>query len=369
VDKVNKMLLGRHMPEHLQRKHHKTNSKVLTHSKGITHSKGMIEVQFNWIFVLIAGFIIFLFIISIIMSQKKHADDLLNIELIQKITTTIRSKQQLSNTYSEVSIPDLKIYFSCDDEIKTADFRIEGSPVREPLNLEILFAQKTLSGNMLYIWTQDFSIPFTVTRFMYITSPAQLFVIYDTNQEPEKTYADMVYNDLPANITKVHASNSDLVTKISGYKNYKIICFNSKCPIANTYSFINITPSTSGLYTYGNVTFHKAPSINQRIGYISSAGLFGAIFSDDATYYECQMNRSFRQFEVKRALQYQRLLLLQPEIQANNSACNDALAKPIDTLRLMNNYNLANTGNIYLNIVNLQINNKDLGVKGCPQVY
>ena len=50
--------------------------------KHLRHSKtGMVEVQFNWIFVMIAGFVIFLFIISIIMSQKKHADDLLNIDL------------------------------------------------------------------------------------------------------------------------------------------------------------------------------------------------------------------------------------------------------------------------------------------------
>jgi hypothetical protein len=334
--------------------------------------KGMIEVQFNWIFVLIAGMVIFLFIISIIMSQKKHADNILNIDLEQKITTTIKGKQQLSNTYSEVSIPTLKLNFDCDNETNNANFRLEDSQSREPLNLEILFASKTLSGDELQIWTKDFSIPFTVTRFMYITNPKQIFIVYNTTPVDTtiNSYAARIYNDLSSNLSKKYASSaSDLATKLSGYKNYKIICFNNVCPLPATYSFINITPSSSGLYTYGNVTFHKAPNKNSNIMYITEAGLFGAIFSDDAEYYDCQMKRALQQFEIKRSLHYQRVLIMLPDVAANNSFCEKVLTLPIDTLNNMKGYKLNDSKYLYDGIIKLTVNNKELGINGCPQIY
>ena len=96
--------------------------------------KGIIEVQFNWIFVIIVGFILFLFIISIVLSQRKHSDAVLNAEIVQQLAATIKGKQQLSNTYNEIDIPSTNIYLSCDGDTGISDLRIEGSS-RETLPL------------------------------------------------------------------------------------------------------------------------------------------------------------------------------------------------------------------------------------------
>lgn len=351
----------------------KTRQCCINQSRMMRNTRAIIEVQFNWIFVLIAGMVIFLFIISLIMSQKKHAEELINIDLVKKITTTLRGKQQLSNTYNEVDIPDIKIYFNCDNETDTAEFRLEGSPMRERLPLEIIFASESFSSNMMQIWTQDFSVPFTVTRFMYISNPSQIFIIYappSNPPSPSSAYAMMLFKELPANITKKEADNvADIGALSSGFSTVKIICFGNDCSSLNSYDHIRVDPSSKGLFSYGKVVFHKKPSINNNMTYITAAGLFGAIFSDDAEYYDCQMKRALSQFEIKRSLQYQRLLMIQPEIHANNSECEPVLASPLLTLKDLGGYGLNDSAYIYAGMMKLEINNKDLVFKGCPLVY
>ena len=56
--------------------------------------KGQVEVQFNWIFVLIVGVIILSFFVAMAMSQKKSAEQGLNAIIMKRMQTALNGVQQ-----------------------------------------------------------------------------------------------------------------------------------------------------------------------------------------------------------------------------------------------------------------------------------
>lgn len=327
--------------------------------------RGIIEVQFNWIFVLIAGFIIFLFILSIVFFQQKNANDKLSIELSGKIGTSLRGKEQLPNTYNEISIPRSTINFYCDEDLQ-ATFKIDGSSTREQLPVEIIFSDNSVSSNTLQVWTQDFDLPFIVTRFMYLSTPQNAIIIY--HDDSTLDYAKNIYSDLPSNTTKILADSSDISQKISNYANYKIVCFNSICPPGHDY--LKISPNNANMYSYGNLEFHKngVSNAGSSSHYLTSASLFGAIFSNDKDYYECEMNRAFSQFEIKKSLHEVRLNILQSELSGLECA-NVIFGAQASLSEAVNGMNLGNVSQLYLYSQHLTVSNSDLQFKACPLVY
>lgn len=333
--------------------------------------KSVIEVQFNWIFVLIAGTVIFVFIISLILSQKKDIDTQISQDVLKQLATNIKGKQQLSDTFSQMETPSTTFTFTCDPNDLTADFKISGSQ-RESLPLEIIFAPREFNTQKLNIWTLDFAMPFTVTRFIYIAPPNMIFVIYNSSAttEQNQAYARVIYNRLPSNITKKYASTiAELENAIRRFKNYRIICFND-CPPPVNYKFISIYPLGNDIFSYGKVRYNNlAQDVNNVPYYIGEASLFGAIFSQDENYYKCEMARAFKQFEIKRSLYHERVVLLQSDLQSINPQCIPVFALPLSTLRNMQNKKLNDTEHLYELSNLLKRDNNDLIFKGCPLIY
>ena len=252
------------------------------------NKKAAIEIQFNWIFVAIAGFVIFLFIIGIAVKNARDSEQKLSQDLISQIVASIKGKQQLSDAFTSIDIPKTNIQFSCDKDTDLAYIRIAQSQ-RQNLPVEIIFAPSSLDTDKLLLSTEDFSIPFTVTRFVYITSPETAFIVYYKAGGDLK--AEAFFNALPSNITKVEATGSNLANKIASFKNFKIICF-EECPTGKDY--IQIIPNNPDIFSYGQINFHKGTS-NKVTQYVTKASLLAAIYSDNKEYYECQMDRAFKQ--------------------------------------------------------------------------
>jgi hypothetical protein len=222
---------------------------------------------------------------------------------------------------------------------------------------------------MLNIWTLDFSAPFIVTRFIYLAPPNMIFIIYNSTPDSQ-TYARAIYNELPSNITKKYAwTKTDVDNAITGYTYYKIICFN-ECPVAtppNKYSIVSIRPSIEGLFTYGKINYTAVATDLGNLNYIGKASLFGAIFSDNAGYYKCQMDRSFKQFRIKATLQTERLLLLQNALGTTD--CSAILTSPLATLTEIRYMGLINASDLYVHSIELKNQNTDMTFKGCPLIY
>jgi len=350
------------------------------------HHKGIIDVQFNWIFVMIAGFVMFLFIISIVFAQKRSADTQAGISAANQINTLIKGKQQTANVYSEITIPLEKVNFQCDAAYDTFTFKIENAQPT-PLQTEIIFAPQNLATNKIIIWSQAFTVGFPVSVFTYISTDKSMILIYN---DSESTYASQIYADLPNNISRRQISDPTEISAYNSYDHVKIICFEgSGCPPAN-YEYMRIIPGSSttggvtapisnmqvGLYDYGTVIFHKKgstlpDSALQTTYYITESGLYGAIFSDNVGFYNCQMSRALKQFEVKRSLVESRLLLLQNVLEPDSEcrvATNTTLELEIKDMRNPV-LNADNVSSLYINSKYLDARNTDLQLSSCPQIY
>jgi len=334
-------------------------------------------VQFNWIFVLVAGFVIFLFIISIIFSQKHAADRQSSISAMNQITTILKSKQQTSDVYSETIIPSTTMTFTCDEDTGIFNYKISDSE-RTDLPTAILFAPAELSTNKLLIWSQAFNTGFPVSVFTYLTTSDSVIIIYynsqdtSTNPDPQiQGYASTIFDDLPSNITKTMSTK---LHDYDGYKHEKIVCIEGDCPSQNGASggkdYMMITPGDNGLYNYGNVTFYKNGHIDEKLPYFTKAGLYGAIFSYSPQYYNCQMSRALKQFEFKRSLVEKRLNLLYTDI--DNNDCKTTIRVALDRAVIPMSNATLNSDNVTFmddTMKNLDSWNTDLTLSSCPKIY
>jgi len=350
------------------------NVKNIIQRRKICNRKGVIDVQFNWIFVMIAGFVIFLFIISIVFAQKKNADTQAGFTAISQITALLQGKQQTPNVYSEISLPRTNMNFKCDESTEYFTFKIENGE-RTPLPTEILFAPEDLSTNKIMVWSQAFDLGFPVNIFTYITTADSIILIYNTTSSSD---AAQVYNNLPSNVTKKYVSNDVDIARYKGYARTRIICFadtDVDCPTAAKYDYMIITPSPgSGLYDYGNVTFHTKPvvidKLSQTVPYITKSGLYGAIFSDNPQYYNCQMSRALKQFEVKRSLVDSRLTLIQDALPDGDCKTTINASLDFEIYNMRNpSLNQDNMTSLNKNSKYLDTSNTNLILDSCPKIY
>jgi len=338
------------------------------------NKKGVIEVQFNWIFILIAGFVIFIFIIGIIFSQKSNAEKQSTIQISNQIITLLKGKQQTADVYSEINFPHASINFRCEmiENASYFSFKIDGSD-RVVLPTEVIFAPKDITTDKLIVWTQAFNLGFPINIFSYITtSDIIILIINDSNTDTY--YAKELSENIPSNITHHVIDMTDLNNYVSN-KNKKVVCFADNCnniPIG--YDYIEITPSSyqSDLFSYGNITFRKSGlSVTpEPLPYIAKAGLLGAIFSDTKDYYYCQMSRAMNHYEIKRDLTERRLVMIQNDTSNNNckQKINITLVqniKPYENII----FNYINITSLYKNTIDLDIRNSDLTLSSCPKLY
>jgi len=361
-----------------------TNSKFLMtlirHNKH--NRKGVVDVQFNWIFVMIAGFVIFLFIISIALSQKHNAENQMSIDVMNQITTLLNGKQQTPNMYSEISFTRADVVFTCDPSFNLFSFKIANAqPIMLPVDM--IFAPKQVNTNKLLVWSQPFTLGFPVGVFTYVTTPDAIILIY--NKSATSTYANELFTDL--NITS--NISHEYMTDENDYSNFArrtIVCFNddanppsNSCPIAQNYDYIKISPaapassSVTSLFDYGTVTFHKKGSTNadKSSPYITKAGLYGAIFSNSNDFYKCQMSRALTQFEIKRELMQTRMILIQNDLP-DESDCRVTINETLESeIMSMQNPVLSpiDITNLYTQSNQLDIKNTYLALYSCPKLY
>jgi len=357
--------------------------------RSLRNNKGIVDVQFNWIFVMIAGFVIFLFIISIVLSQKKNSDEKLTISSLNQITTILKGKEQSPDIYSEITIPSTTLDFACDpDNSDTFSFKITDSS-RSSLPLDIIFSKKELTGSKLQMWTQEFDTAFPVSVFSYITTNDNVLLIYtDPTNALYKNYAVQIYNDIPGNISRFIINNPAQIDDYKGYQKIRIICFEnfgnscaSSSGIAlhasSKIDYMEIIPdgSTNELYGYGEIRFgsYSTPaSLNsQEVPYIGKASMFGAIFSEDVNYYTCQMKRASTQYQIRSRLVGERLKLIYNDLDSGfcKDTINAAIIIEIQPMTTANFIEAKNVSMIYSKSRDLEVRNTDLTLGSCPKIY
>ncbi|MFH1589470.1 MAG: hypothetical protein ABIB43_02800 [archaeon] len=319
--------------------------------------KGQISLQFNWIFVFIVGAVILMFFITIIKAQTGEADIEMAGTLMQNLDTIVKTSDPGDSNVKSEPIPGVTIKFVCESDISFYDVR---NGVRKDLPYDIMFSQAELKGDKLMVWAENWEVPFKIAQFQYLTTNKALFMIVD-----DEKFARTLYNELPSNISKKLIQPSTPID-YSGYDYYKVIQFkgreNTKIP-----DFMNVlTIETTNLDSYGTLKF-KDKGIEKTSQFLKKESLFGAIFSEDFTFYECTMSKAFDRLEILMELNKRRIQKLNDENFSTSCFYYSTISKFDNIIR---DADLDKSGSIYQSQDSIASDNRKLMKgKSCPLIY
>ncbi len=331
--------------------------------------RAAIGIQFNWVFVLIAGGIFLVMITSVIMTQKSSSNQEISAKLIQKLNSYFKIEQE-SNVFREIKTYQTNIDFRCTEE-GVSDYRTSFG-ISQQTPVEPIFAPGTLRGQTLYLWTMDWKAPFKIMSFSLVSNPRTVFYFY--NDTDNKDIVRKIINEFPKNLSRnisyKAGKNPDIDLKETNYDNYKVIYLNYEPGSNINYPYIKITIENN-IEGYGIINFDEEESY-----FLGKASLYGAIFSTDKESYNCNMEKAFKRYNILSNLMLNRTKELKSDYPPYN-LCFDNYENAVSNLEIINrttslSFNEITEDSIeelYAAVNSLERTNNYLALRGCPVLY
>ncbi|MCK5107833.1 MAG: hypothetical protein KAQ83_03840 [Nanoarchaeota archaeon] len=350
--------------------------------------RGAIDVSFNWIFVLIAGAAILIFFIVLISNQKDSAESNMAITIRTELSSVFSGASLSQDRNLEIDLPKSTLHFTCDFATCT-DFSTSNNPncysqyeigetgINEQTPTEILFAPFDISGQKLFTWTLPWNVPFFVTNFLYISGTTTKFIFVDNGQSEILS----LYNKFPERLNK-ELVPINLISELQpeGNKNFKFIFVNNEISeidipeqiISSTESYninaINIKPSLKQIDFY--YFDEEKLDFSGSISYLSEPEIYGAIFSNNLDFYNCNMQKAYNRYHL-----IARVIAERSTYLYNNAdiECKSIYSENINGLAAIKSATLSFTNqNINLlgsSISTLGYANQAAQEKSCPLIY
>jgi len=261
--------------------------------------KGVVEIQFNWIFALIAGAVIIALFTGIILKQKNISETSKNSLILNNLDAILSGSEASPGTSKVTRIPETKIEFRCNS------YSVD--KVSKQINSMTVFTPSVLEGNKLITWTLDWNLPYRITNFVYLTNPRvrYVFVADDSNKVfagnilglmPKQIVDDTIYS----NVNNIGNEGHDYV-RIIFFGQQPTLPTNFKGMKKGTVTALKITKD-SGNNDIGTLDFFEVENNNfvkkGNSYYIKEPTLFGAIFTDDIENYNCVMRNAFEKLDI-----------------------------------------------------------------------
>jgi len=184
-------------------------------------------MQFNWIFVLIAGALILVFFANVINTQTKFSRSKIAATVLNDIDAISTGAEVSRGTIQVINVPNLNLGFRCTE---TCSCTYSLSDTQVPYGDKVMFAPDLVKGIRMLAWTNDWSMPYRVSNMVLITSPEVRYIILeDANNED---LVSDIFAELPPRLMKIDDSeelvfNKELVAKndlpnIQDLNNYKV---------------------------------------------------------------------------------------------------------------------------------------------------
>jgi hypothetical protein len=291
-------------------------------------NKNAMEMQFNWIFILIAGAVILSFFMGLFSWYKATKNSEMAVESLQTIKATLASAQASSDTAKIIDIPEVPLQFfcypdTCNDYGCDSFIEFKGTGANAKTEVDVIFSPDEMKSNRLITWTIPWEQPYKVTDFLYLSNPLVRYILVYSDDEPlsrslametDKMLSDNKYVSRQmveaANIADVHDENDYLVKFVLFYnpgaglnvdnslikqKNWDVVLVSGDS-IKGTVKF---------LYEKGS---RKPGAI--AYPYIGMPMLMGGIFAEKPASYACNAKKAFIRLELINQLYIERTKLL-----------------------------------------------------------
>jgi hypothetical protein len=271
------------------------------------------ETQLNWIFILIVGAIIMGFFVFIVIKQKASSEAKFAGKVTQQLNTILVGAKVSTGTVQVIPTPDLDIRFSCND------YYI--GPASQRLGNRVVFAPEFVEGDELITWARDWSVPFKVSTFLYMTTPFIRYVVVDCSGDGG---ALDLFSALPDKLNKDYVSFAELDTvKDERDRHVRFIFVDPSTETPDIPSDFVDPGDVSGLIIYTDaptrVKFLKgtdtgAFNLQSDDTFVCNEDeiVFGAIFSDRYDTYDCLVQRAYQRLHVVADVHMHRLDAMAP---------------------------------------------------------
>ena len=250
--------------------------------------KKAFEMQFNWIFVLVAGAAILLFFATIVVKQKNVSEASTKAIVLKTIEAITTGAGVSTDTINIVEIPNSNIEVSC-------------NRVGKQYQNLILFAPGLIKGDKLITQTLAFSVPYRAVNLLYMTSPQLRYIIIGDN-----ILAKEINKSLPSELKKEFYKSS---AEISNSNNYKVrfavfgdVMIDFPKALEKMPDSDVTAVKVKGDIEKGTIEFWQKKDNSWMSkgtsSYIGKSSLIGAVYSDTLEAYECNMRNVFSRLNM-----------------------------------------------------------------------
>jgi hypothetical protein len=291
-------------------------------------SRKAMEIQFNWIFIILVGTIIIIFFVNLSMKYQKQAEREIASDIIGKLSTISSSGKESTNTNQEIKVKDLDLATECSfsgcNNIGCStefDFADQGVPPPAWMDIEPIFAPRRLTGDSLIMWSLESNMPYRVSSILYLTTPNYQYVLVYNNDPQTYEFAKKLLTELKKNkmihVQSRNQSKLGLVGAVGDVFTKYVFLFNpptgsiitpSKTVLdSKKWDVMYIVPADqlesgtvyySKLDNFGNIL----PDESKPAYYIGVPMLIGAIYSDDYSYYSCSVHKILLKYQDLNAI-------------------------------------------------------------------
>ncbi len=346
----------------------------------MAHRKNaVIEVQFNWIFILIAGALILFLFSSIILKQKTTADSTAQTTLLKDITSIAIGSESSTGVTKPIPLSKATISFDCNT--------IRVGTRTQPLQQMVVFSPTSVQTPLM-VHTREWSLPFRATNVVYLSSPKIRYVLIgDTDlarlinkSMPEKflvnhyrTYTD--FSNAP--LQKDEAIRVVFFDKPGNPSEFNLVTFpQDLSSFPHKAISVLIVKDTSN-ENIGDLTFYQKTQTGWQspvsANYLKKEMLIGAIFTDSAEQYKCIQANMLRKLRMVATIHDNRrrqfFIDTTPPTNPYNK-CNSRYNSPSAT-----HFNDLKTKTSFQELFDaagpngLSLENKELEKNSCPLLY
>ena len=271
--------------------------------------KGAISIQFNWIFILIAGAVILLFFFSIVEWQKKASESRMNVAVLTNLDAIFTGAKTTESSTNIVTIPNSEIGLDCNNYFMES--------IHEEIRGKIIFSPDLIKGTRILTHTLSWNAPFKVTNLLYLTSPQIRYILVeDAGMPPSRNLLLDINKSLPPKYMKIEgkpeiAMNKEVWNKFSlnvqDENNYKIkfIFFNTNhtdLALTNLANMPNEEVTAIEIKEPNEINFYQKDgstfSYKGTSYYLGKEAIIAAIFAEDNEMYNCSIKKAFKQLSI-----------------------------------------------------------------------
>lgn len=286
-----------------------------------SHKKGALDIQFNWIFVLIVGAIILTFFGGLVYKQKTLADESAAGSVIKNLEAKFSSARSATGSAALLNLGKFEIDLKCEDYIV--------GKIGEPISFRALFGPDLVKGRKMVVWSFPWKIPFKVTNFLFLSSPDVRYYFLDSS-DPEMI---KLHNELSSRFFTVDFVDevSQITNPLGAYK-IKVVC--NGCDFSAETVSIGFPEKDFSAVSFDkdaeNVTFYQksgtaliktdsSPFLG--FGKFGLPTVYAAVFSEGKEIYDCNMKKAFRNLEVVSGVYEKRTALILDGLSDYQQSC------------------------------------------------